>query len=299
MQTTFAVTIPTHDRCETVLLAALSALRQTRSPEQVIVLCDGCTDATAAAIQALDDPRAIAVELPKAAGYAYGHRNRALELTSADAILWLADDDLLLPDHLERLGELWDGGAVDVVTSPAVIVYADDALQWFGADWSVPSHRASLERENSNVMASISVRAQLVHDVGGWDAGQPRWGDWNLWKRLLAAGARAADTGEATVLHFKATGRGQPWPERVIQNTRWLERISDPSQLPEVRRTLRRARAERDATLISRLEQVELERDGIASRLEQVELERDGIVNGRWWRLREKLLPVRKAVRGY
>jgi hypothetical protein len=46
-RTTFTIAIPTHDRCETVVLAALSALRQSRSPEQVIVLCDGCTDGTA------------------------------------------------------------------------------------------------------------------------------------------------------------------------------------------------------------------------------------------------------------
>ena len=110
MKTNFAVAIPTHDRRETVLLAALSALRQTRPPEQVIVLCDGCTDGTAEAIRGLDDPSVTALELPKTAGYAYGHRNRALELASTNAILWLGDDDLMLPDHLERLGELWDEG---------------------------------------------------------------------------------------------------------------------------------------------------------------------------------------------
>lgn len=325
MKTTFGVAIPTHNRCETVLLATLSALRQTRPPEQVIVLCDGCTDTTVSVIRALDDPKVSAVELPKAPGYAYGHRNRALELTDANVVLWLADDDLLLPNHLERIGELWDRGTADLVTSPAIVIHPGDALEWIGADWSVPLHRDSLERGNTNVMASVSARAQLVRDVGGWDATQPRWGDWDLWKRLLAAGARAADTGEATVLHFRATGRDQPWPDRVAQNTRWLERISDPAQLPDVQRTLRTLRAEREAILMSllehleaerdaartRLAQVERERDAIGSRLTEVELardaartrlaqverERDWIVSGRWWRLREKLLPVRNALR--
>ncbi len=297
MKTTFAVAIPTHDRRDTVVLAVLSALRQTRSPEQVIVLCDGCTDGTTAAIRELNDPRAIVVELPKAAGYAYGHRNRALELTSADALLWLADDDLLLPDHLARLGEVWDRGAIDIVTSPATIVHEDDSLQWIGADWGVQWHRSSLERENTNVMASVSIRTQLVRDVGGWDAGQSRAGDWDLWKRSLAAGGRAADTGETTVLHFRATGRDQAWRDRVLQNARWLERISDSAQLPEVRLSLRRARAERDAILMSRLQRTELERAGIATRLEVLEHERDAIVNGRWWRLREKLLVLRNAIR--
>jgi GT2 family glycosyltransferase len=284
MQTTFAVAIPTYDRCETALLAALSALRQTRPPEHVLVLCDGCTDGTAAAIGGLGDPRVVALELPKASGYAYGHRNRALELTSADVILWLGDDDLLLPDHLERLGACWDRGTVDLVTSPAVIVHPDDTLEWIGADWSVSAARATLERENTNVMASVSVRAQLVRDVGGWDADQQRAGDWDLWKRVLAAGARAADTGEPTVLHFRATGRDQPWPDRVIQNTRWLERISDPSQLTDLRGAFRRARAEREATLVRAVA-------AFQARALSVE-------GSRWWRLGEKLRPIWTAMRG-
>lgn len=171
-------------------------------------------------------------------------------------------------------------------------------MKWIGADWGDPRHRAWLQRENTNVMSSVSVRAQLARDVGGWDAAQPRWGDWDLWKRLLAAGAQAADTGEATLLHFRATGRDQPWPDRVNQNTRWFQRISDASQLPEVRYTLRRARALREVALMSRLERMELEHAEIASRLEELELERNTIVNGRWWRLRGKLLAMQKAIRG-
>lgn len=50
---------------------------------------------------------------PRAArSYGYAHRNRSLEL--AEAIIWLADDDLLLPDHLERIGELWDTNRFDL-----------------------------------------------------------------------------------------------------------------------------------------------------------------------------------------
>ena len=247
--TGFTIAIPTHDRRETVLLAARSALAQTRSPDQVIVLCDGCTDGSAEKLRALGDERLEVLDLPKLPGYAYAHRNVALERACGEAILWLADDDLLLPDHLERLGEVWDAGEADLVSSPGVVVHPDDALEWFGADWGVPRFRAGMATGNSNVMASVSVRAALVREVGGWDAAQPRWADWELWRRCLAAGARAWTTYEPTVLHFRATGRVQEWPDRVRQNTAWWERAGDPAALPELRRTLRRVRAERDAAL--------------------------------------------------
>jgi glycosyltransferase involved in cell wall biosynthesis len=115
--TRFTIAIPTHNRRETVLLAARSALAQTRPPEQIIVLCDGCDDGTGEAVRSLGSPLTDAIELPKAPGYAYGHRNRSLELARGEVILWLADDDLLLPDHLERIGAQWDCGRFDLVQS--------------------------------------------------------------------------------------------------------------------------------------------------------------------------------------
>jgi len=272
--TEFTIAIPTHDRRETVLLAARSALAQNRPPEQVLVVCDGCTDGTPEALRALGDERLEVLDLAKLPGYAYAHRNVALELARGETILWLADDDLLLPDHLERLGEVWDAGDADLVSSPGVIVHPDDALEWFGTDWGVARFRAATATgtANSNVMASVSVRAALVRDVGGWDAAQPRWADWELWRRCLAAGARAWTTDDPTVLHFRATGRVQDWPDRVRQNTAWWERVSDPAELPELRRTLRRVRAERDATLA----------DGADALAEQVtRLLEDHVRNGR------------------
>ncbi len=245
--TSFTVAIPTHDRRDTVVLAVRSALRQTHPPEQVIVTCDGCTDGTADALRALGDERVVAVELEKGRGYAYGHRNVALAQATGDVVVWLADDDLLLPDHLERLDERWGLGDVDLVTTPAVVVAPDDGLEWIGRDWSVPWFRSALEHGNSNVMASVSARTALLRAIGGWDDAIERAADWDLWKRALAAGGRPAALDDPTVLHFRATGRVQAWPLRVEQNARWLDRIGDPAALRALRPELRRTRSLTDA----------------------------------------------------
>lgn len=248
--TTFTVAIPTHDRRETVVLAVLSALRQTLPPVEVLVTCDGCTDGTAEAVRAIGDPRVTAIELEKGRGYAYGHRNVALEHATGDLILWLADDDLLLPDHLERLAEPQAVDDLDMVTSPAIVIQPDDSLAWNGRDLSVPHYRRwMLERGCTHVMAAVAVRTTLVRDVGGWDDSIARAADWDLWKRVLSTGARAAMTDEPTVLHFKATGRTQAWDDRVAQNTAWLERIGRSDELPALRRTLRRTRAVDEAAV--------------------------------------------------
>ncbi|MDW5595978.1 glycosyltransferase family A protein [Conexibacter stalactiti] len=276
----FTVGVPTHDRRETTLLAVRSVLDQTRRVAAVIVLCDGCSDGTADAVRALGDPRVTALELEKGPGYAYAHRNRALELAETEVVLWLADDDLLMPDHLERIGELWDSGRYDLVQSNALMVAPDDALTWMGADWSVPALRERFERHNTNPMASISVRRSLALEIGGWDGSCPRAADWDLWRRLLAAGARTAVSAEPTHLHFRATERDQPWADRVRQNTAWLERLEDPGELSRLRVELRRVRELRDAALLERAEAAEswarqLERNAADERSWREQLQRE------------------------
>jgi glycosyltransferase involved in cell wall biosynthesis len=250
--TTFTIAIPTHARRETALLAARSALAQTRPPDRVLILCDACTDGTQEAMRALRDERVTVLDLPKAPGYGYAHRNRSLAEARTDVILWLGDDDLLLPDHLERLGELWDAAPLDLVLAPAVTVGPRDELAFNGLDWSVPGHRAAMEHYCTSVMASVSVRVRAAREAGGWNAGLERGADYDLWLRLLRAGARAAMTYEPTVLHFTATGRVQAWPDRIAQNTRWLERLRDPERLAALRHVLRRTRAEREDELLRR-----------------------------------------------
>ncbi|HWH93027.1 MAG TPA: glycosyltransferase family A protein [Baekduia sp.] len=252
MRPSFTVAIPTHDRRETVVLAARSALAQAHAPEQVLVLCDGCGDGTQAALAALGDARVEVLDLPKGPGYAYDHRNRALERARGEVIVYLADDDLLLPDHLRRIAERWSDD-VDVVTTPAAIVEPDDALSWAGADWTVPAVREHMRRENTNVMASVAIRVRTARAVGGWDGTIARAADWDLWRRALESGARSAATLDPTVLHFKATGRVQAWSSRVEQNTRWLQALGEPEALAQVRSRLRALHAERAATLWSQL----------------------------------------------
>jgi GT2 family glycosyltransferase len=318
------IAIPTHNRRETTVLALRSALAQTRPPERVLVLCDGCTDGTAEAVRELGDGRVEAIELPKLPGYAYEHRNLALEGDPDAGVMWLADDDLLLPDHLERIGELWDSGRLEIVETPAMLILEDDSLRWVGQDWRVPAARRTvMERHNTNVMASVLVRAGAAREAGGWDGSLPRMGDWDLWKRMMAGGARTAMTSEPTVLHLRATGREQSWPDRVSQNTRWFERTQDPLALAELRGELRLQRAVAEAQtheelleLTEHFQRAEAERRCLAGaehglsvdleraraqldaqgleleRLREVERTLLRVYDGGWWRLRGRLAPA-------
>lgn len=128
----FAIAIPTHNRRDTVLLAARSALGQTRPLDQLLVLCDGCSVGTPEALRGLGAAQLKAIESPKGIGYAY--KRQPIPGTSRGRGSHLADDDLLMPDHLERIGELWNTGRYDLVQCHGVVVQPDDRLEAFGAD---------------------------------------------------------------------------------------------------------------------------------------------------------------------
>ena len=201
----FTVGIPTHNRRETVLLALASALEQTRPPSRVLVVADGCTDGTQEAVRALGDDRVEVLDRPKGLGCRLWHRNEVLELADGGVVAWLADDDLWLPDHLERAGELFDADAAEIVNSMSCLVREDGTLEPFGVHWRAPTYRDRfLGVENRTPSSAVSHRARPALAAGGWPTDLERAGDWDLWRRMVGAGAHSEMVSAPTVLFFSA-----------------------------------------------------------------------------------------------
>ncbi|MFP5363506.1 MAG: glycosyltransferase family 2 protein [Thermoleophilia bacterium] len=309
MSVTFTVIIPTHDRRDTVVLAVRSALAQTRPPDEVIVIADGCSDGTEKAVGAIAHPAVELLSLPKAPGYGYGYRTTAMRRARGTVVAWLCDDDLWLPDHLERLGELFDAGAADIVQATPAIVRPDGSLDGAGGDWSVAHFRARLLAERDpgwpgwTPSSCVSHVRALALDAGGWNPDLPRAGDRDLWQRMLRAGARPALVAAPTVLSFQATGRRQPWAERVTQNAALLQRLGDPAQLAALRRDMARAVHTRIANVEDQdhhrgLRIAELEREvaGLRAQLEDATARAAPPAGGARGRLRRARTRARQLV---
>ena len=273
------VAIPTHDRRETVLMAIESVLEQSHPPIELIVVADGCTDGTAEAVSALGDPRIRAIECPKGPGLGYGNRNRAVESAAGELIAWCSDDDLWLPDHLARIAEVFASEDVDIVTTRASLVTADDVMVPLGMDWSLPPYRQRLlDRENRTPSAAVCHRVDVAKQIGGWrdDPGMP--GDLDLWRRMLIAGARSAMVAEPTVLHFKAEGRDQPYERRIAQNARFLARLRDPVAVTGLRLEITRSHQGHAAHMEQLFDQACGSGDELAGRLAHVSAERERLL---------------------
>jgi glycosyltransferase involved in cell wall biosynthesis len=326
-----SVVIPTHNRRAYVLLAIESALRQKREPLEVVVVADGCTDDTVDAIGALDDERIVLLDLPKAPGFGWENRNEALRRARGDAIAYLSDDDLWMPDHLERIGELFDAEVADVVQANACVIHPDGALELSGLDWRVQEYRRRLlaGEEHRTPSSAIAHLRGVAEAAGGWRTVEID-GDRDLWTRMVRSGASTVATMEPTVLFFGAR-RGSP-EERERQASQYMAKLRDPLEVARLRAEISRVGLQFEADtrqeLYERNDQHAAQHERFGEALEELERlrgrdvetraelerlrERDAEVraelewlyerhatltrveNGGWWRLRQRLEPLKR-----
>jgi glycosyltransferase involved in cell wall biosynthesis len=229
-----AVAIPTHNRREHVLLSVASVLNQTRPPAHVLVICDGCTDGTQEAARAID-PRVEALEGPKRPGYGYVNRNLAHARAREHGALlaWCGDDDLLLPDHLERLCAPLDAGA-ELVRGAFYTVLDDERLFYEGGDLAVHEHLENFRRFGAALCVMACV-PEAADRAGGWRDDPPSSGDRDLWRRMLSAGARSASSPLPTALYFHTSNSGLDAAQRLARHRDWAARIADPIRLARLR----------------------------------------------------------------
>jgi glycosyltransferase involved in cell wall biosynthesis len=115
-----SVVIPTFGRPDLVGRAVASALAQTFTDIEVIVVIDGADPATSAALASIDDPRLRVIVRPEQGGA--GHARDAGALAGQGRwIAFLDDDDEWSPEKLERqIAVAPDGPAVVVARSRVV-----------------------------------------------------------------------------------------------------------------------------------------------------------------------------------
>jgi len=95
-----SVIIPTYNSAPVLKRAVESALNQTESPREIIVIDDGSDDDTAEFVRALGDKIVFLQQTNQGQGAA---RNRGLEIASGEYIAFLDADDYWKPQFIEKM----------------------------------------------------------------------------------------------------------------------------------------------------------------------------------------------------
>jgi glycosyltransferase involved in cell wall biosynthesis len=188
------VVVPTHSRWDLLSTAALpAALGQKDVDLELIVVDDGSTDATAAGLAALKDPRLRVVRHDKARGVAQA-RNAGIAAARGAWIALLDDDDLWAPHKLRtQLDAATTSGAVFAYGGAAAL--AEDRTWVYSLPPADPETLRAVLLER-NVLwggcSNVLVRTDVVRKLGGFDERLYQLTDWDLWIRLSEAGRAAA-----------------------------------------------------------------------------------------------------------
>jgi hypothetical protein len=206
------IRIPTYNRGPLVVERAVgSALAQTYDNIEVVVVGDGATPETVAAVSSVQDPRLRFENLPRPTYPADPERrwmvagthatNRALELARGAWIAPLDDDDEFTPDHVEVLLAVALEYRLELVYGQSLMEMGDGRWQLVGA-W--PPVQGGFCHGSVLYAAGLT---NFRYDAEAWRLGEP--GDWNMWRRMLEAGVRMGNVEHVVYRHF-AEARHRP-----------------------------------------------------------------------------------------
>jgi glycosyltransferase involved in cell wall biosynthesis len=196
-----AVVIPTRNRRARLERAIASVTAQTVSDWELVVVDDASTDETVQFLDGLEDPR-IRVERLEQHGERSVARNRGLERVGAPAVLFLDDDDELLPSSLECLTRALALYPSACAAVGAVIHEVDGARrrQPFPKRPRLLDVRLELLAGWVGLGGQSLMRTDQVSKLGGWRDGLSVAEDQELWLRVCSRGP-VAIVPDAVLIH--------------------------------------------------------------------------------------------------
>jgi glycosyltransferase involved in cell wall biosynthesis len=184
-----SIIIPCYNYAQYVGQAIASALRQTYSPVEIIVVNDGSTDQT---IQVVSNYPVICLTQPNQ-GQAQACNNGVREC-HGDLIVLLSADDLLHPLFLER--------TVPLLAADPNIAFVYTHGLTFGDDPAIVLAQASTMdalKWGNNLIATYLIRKSVYQAVGGYDPTLRYSEDWDFALRLAENGYRGLLVPQALV----------------------------------------------------------------------------------------------------
>ena len=224
------VIIPTYNWSSVLPYSINSALRQTFTDFEVLVIGDGCTDDSEQVVTAIGDPRVRWINLPVNDGHQSAPNNQGLLEARGSIVAYLGHDDLWLPHHLEVMVAAIDSGA-DVAHSIVhmigpegkILPPAGEMPRFRPGQWLPPT--------------GVAHRRIATEKVG-------RWGNYrnlsldpetDLWLRMHQAGFAFHCVPRLTAVKFPALYRKDIYKKRSShEQQQWTDRILKEKDLEAV-----------------------------------------------------------------
>lgn len=197
-----SVVIPVYNAGESLREAVQSALMQSCSSVEIILVDDGSTDPMTQAIIRSFGRKVRVVRQPNAGPAAA--RNLGIRHSCGEWIAFLDQDDLWMPEKIATQLKVAETTGADIVyTNARNFGELQRVSELRLTPDQMPSGDVfeSLLLDNMLTMAGVMVRASLFQTAGGFRSEVDGVDDWDMWLRAAAAGAKFAAVPEPLTLY--------------------------------------------------------------------------------------------------
>ena len=210
-----SVVIPTRNRLPLLKEAVSSVVNQSLLNWEAIVVDDCSTDSTWSWLSEVNDTRLRAIRLD-APSERSAARNSGLQEARGEFVVFLDDDDRLMPHALQYLLN-WFVRQPEVIAVVGAKRHFDDRGHRRRCPHPVVPIKKLMWEEAvlgwGPQFAQCAIRSDTLRDLGGWDSGLVVAEDYALWLRLTRVGA--AMLVPRVVLEYRAHG-GQWRPSDAL-----------------------------------------------------------------------------------
>ena len=218
------VLMPVYNGLAYLKPAIESVLSQTFTDFEFLIVDDASTDESVKCIRSYDDPRIRLVINESNLGQA-GSLNEGLQLALGTYIARLDQDDVCLPERLEKQTAFLDGRPDVAIVSTwehTIDSQGRKVKSWQSILRNYGDFLGTLLVAKCPVWhPSVMFRHQIIVGLGGYDRSFAPADDFDLWSKLAAARYNAAFVPEFLVLQRIHNGRQSVKSETIqLQNTR-------------------------------------------------------------------------------
>ncbi len=189
-----SVILTTYNRAKEFLPRAIkSVLTQTFTDLELIIIDDASTDSTPEIVRAAQkgDKRVKVIRHDENFGSDTRGKNNGLLFSKGKYIAYLDDDNEWYPYHLEKLVPKLDKNPdLDLIYCDFWIL--DSARpEWEGQMGIALKHNSQFLLNRCYIdVSSVLHRREIAFRIGGFDETLPKFVDWNMWVRMMKAGAK-------------------------------------------------------------------------------------------------------------
>lgn len=233
------VLIPTHDHGPLLRYSLESALAQTVADLEIFVIGDGVPDVTREIIGELQsrDARIRFFDHPKGPRHGEVYRHAALQEALGEVVLYLCDDDLWFPEHVETMLALLRDEVLNLASAVALRIALDGSFVVRRHD--VSRHRERLLAGGRGIPLSCGAHTMTAYRglPHGWRTTPSGIAtDKYMWQQFVADPAcRVGSASRLTVLSLPSPYRvSMTLDERVVELAGWAARVADPDDRGEI-----------------------------------------------------------------